>query len=163
MGSIGEQRELAAGILVGRIRNLQATYESEHAALVNWGHWSADRRGIFPTQAPPGIWDEFKRDENEAYGEVAEDELPELTDEAKTRKAEHLPTPEYDERKAVELDERIHGHGGLPVDFRHALRAAYVTREIPEHQFPREAGCTDDAFCERLESCLLFVGRFVDK
>lgn len=160
MASQREQQELAASVLIGRIRGLQELHHEAHAALRNWGHWSADRRGIFPTQAPPGIWDEFKRDENEAYGD---EQPPAVTAEAATAKAEHLPTPEYDERKAVELDERIHGAGGLPTDFRHALRTAYVSREVPEEQFPRLSGCGDDAFCERLESCLLFVGRYVSE
>lgn len=159
MASQQERHALAVGMLVGRIRGLQSIHHAAHQALVNWGHWSADRRGIFPTMAPPVMWTQFKPDEREDYGE---EQAPAVTSEAKEAKAEAAPRAEYDEKSAVALDERLHGHGGLPVDMRIALRVAYVSREVPEEQFPRFAGCGEDAFCERLENCLLFVGRFME-
>lgn len=159
MASQREQQALAVGILVGRIRTLQAIHSEAHKALINWGDWSADRRGIFPILAPPEMWDQFKRDEREDYGE---EQAPAVTPEASTPKAERAPLRGYDERAGLALDERIHAAGGLPVEMRRAIRTAYVTREVPEEQFPRFAGCSEDAFCERLEACLLFVGRFVD-
>lgn len=160
MASQREQQALAVSILIGRIRTLQSMYWDAHQALTNWGHWSADRRGIFPTQAPPAMWDQFKRDEREDYGD---EQPPAVTAEAALPKAEAAPRPEYDERSAVALDERIHGYGGLPLEMRVAMRVAYVSREVPEEQFPRFTGCSEDGFCERLEHCLRFVGRFMEK
>lgn len=158
MASQREQQELAVGILIGRIRGLQAAHREAHAALTNWGHWSADRRGIFPVLKPPSVWDQFKRDERDDYGE---EQAAAVSAEKQKPKAEGIPRPEYNERQAVDLDERIHHPGGLATEMRYTLRAAYVTKEVPEHQFPRMVGCSDDAFCERLEACLSFVARFV--
>lgn len=160
MATQQEREALAVGVFVGRVRALQAMHFAAHQALVNWGHWSADRRGIFPTMAPPAMWDQFKRDENESWGEEP-DKLPEQTGEAAIRKAEAAPRAEYDEKTAVMLDERLHGYGGLSTMVREALHVAYVSREIPEQQFPRLAGCTEDAFCERLSEALGFVERFL--
>lgn len=158
MASEREQRALAVGVLIGRIRAIQDAHGTAHRALINWGRWSADRRGIFPTLAPPAMWDQFKRDEREDYGEEQE---PAVSIEKQPAKAEAPPMPEYNEREAVEIDERIHGYGGLSAEVRLAIRTAYATREVPEEQFPRLSGCGDDAFCERLAECLSFVGRFV--
>lgn len=138
-----------------RIRGLQGIYEKEHRALVEWGLWSLDRRGIFPTLKPPSVWDQFKRSEVEAWGDAPENH------EGPAEKAELLPRVGYNERMGLMIDERIHGVGGLPDYVRLAMRVAYVTREVPEDQFPRLAGCSLDAYCERLEHALRFVGRFL--
>lgn len=145
-------------VFSARLRGLQAIYNSSHAALVNWGRWSRDRYKIFPRVAAPSLWDQFKRDENDEYGEVTPD--IEVSDEAPV-KAEAAEMEEYSERDGTLLDERLHGPGGLCCELRYALRAAYVTREVPDEQFPRLAGCSEDAFLERMESSLMFVQRFV--
>jgi hypothetical protein len=143
-------------LLTARIRGLQAIYATEHARLVNWGNWSWDRRGIFPTLAPPSLWNQFKRNENEDYGEEQE-KVP--ADEAP--KTEPLPPRPYEELPAVILDERLHAAGGPAQFVRHVAKVAYVSREVPEEQFARLSGCSEDAFCERLEALLVFVRRFV--
>ena len=143
-----------------RIRALQAMYPEAHLSLRNWGIWSADRRGIFPTLTKPGLWDQFKRSELDEYGEVKDDKetnVVPIRQEVKSEAAERLP---YDERTGCALDERIHSAGGLPLEVRIALRVAYVSRETPENQFPRFSGCGIDAFCERLEMALRFAARF---
>ncbi len=147
----------AAEIFTARIRALQGIYAAAHGALRNWGAWSRDRRGIYPTMAPPGMWAQYKPDEGEEYGDEIEGPLL-VTVPVKAEGPDHEP---YDEKTALILDERMHGAGGLSQMLRESMKIAYVTLEVPEQQFPRLAGCTDDAFCERLEGCLLFVGRFV--
>lgn len=142
-----------------RIRALQAMYSVEHLALVNWGLWSMDRSGLFPTVSRPSVWDQFKRSEGDDYGEEKDHaERIQYPGPAKSEAPEREP---YDERAAVILDERMHHPGGLAVHVREAIRVAYVSREVPDEQFPRLTGCSVDAFCERLEGALLFVGRFV--
>lgn len=153
-----EQKALAEGILVGRIRNLQDLHSTAHRALTNWGHWSVDRSDIYPRLKPPSLWDQFKRDENDPYGD---EQAPAVSVEQQPAKAEAAEKQPYDERQALLVDARIHGYGGLPVEVRYTLKAAYVSREIPESQFPRAAGCGEDAFCERLENALLFVSRYI--
>lgn len=144
-------------ILTARIRALQAMFWDAHAALREWGAWSMDRRGIYPVLSPPSVWDQFKRSEVEDYGEET-DHAQVVTTPVKAEGPDHEV---YDEKLAVLLDERIHGPGGMPLHQREAIRLAYATREVPEYQFPRFAGCNLDAFCERLEGALVFVGRFI--
>jgi hypothetical protein len=103
------------------------------------------------------MWEQFKRDENEDYG----DERPLEERQDAPVKAEAAERPEYDEKLAILLDERIHGYGGLPEFQRLAIRMAYVSSEVPEYQFPVHCGCPLDAYCERLEASLRFVGRFI--
>lgn len=162
MATQRERQAIAAGVFIGRVRSIQSAHYRAHAALTNWGDWSADRKGIYPRLKPPSVWDQFKRDENEEYGEVKpEDERgPAVAIQREPPKAEAAEKKAYNELEAIQLDERIHGYGGLPVEIRHALRAAYVTREVPEEQFPAASGCSEDAFCERLTAALDFVGRF---
>lgn len=145
-------------ILALRIRGIQGKHLRAHQALVNWGDWSADKRGIFPNMKPPPVWNQFARSKVDEWGE--EDHKIPIQLNAGLPKPEPRETSPYDERTALQIDERIHGYGGLGEYQRHALRAAYVTREIPEDQFPKACGCNDDAFCERLEDALAFVGRF---
>jgi hypothetical protein len=147
----------AAEIFTARIRALQGIYAAAHGALRNWGAWSRDLRGLKPTVAPPGMWSQYKPTEADDYGDEMVGPVL-VTVPAKSEGPDHEL---YDERTALILDERMHGPGGLPQMMREAMKIAYVTLEVPEQQFPRLAGCNDDAFCERLETCLLFVGRFV--
>ena len=141
-----------------RIRALQAMYPEAHQALSNWGAWSMDLRKVYPEEiAAPAIWGQGKHDENEAYGDWtgAPIKLP----------VDPIPIPAdrkpYDERPAVILDERMHGPGGLSSTIMLVARTAYINHDIPEEQFPKLSGCTEDALCERLESLLRFVARFI--
>lgn len=145
-------------MLTLRVRALQEIYADSHAALIHWGDWSWDRRGIFPTLAPPAMWDQYQNNENDR---LEDDELPIPIQLPVKAKAEPAPTRDYNERIAVALDERMHGPGGLPDYIRLVARTAYVSREIPEQQFAKLCGCTDDAFCERLEALYVFARRFV--
>lgn len=143
---------------IARVRMIQSLYPEAHAALVGWGRWSADRRGIFPqAYKRPAVWDQFKQSEAGDFGEEGEARKVVVPFAVKAEGPDRLP---YDERSALILDERIHHPGGLSVEVRHTIRAAYVTREIPEDQFPRAAGCSEQAFCERLEAALIFARRF---
>ena len=143
-----------------RIRGLQDHYPKEHHAFRNWGAWSSDRRGIFPKEKPGPLGGMFDRGgcDPEGWGEESERTNNVILLPQKAERAERIP---YDEKSAVLLDERIHSAGGLNVEVRKVIRVAYVTREIPEDQFPRFAGCLIDAYCERLEAALLFARRFV--
>lgn len=146
-----------------RVRALQALYQKEHEALIEWGLWSLDRRGIYPTLTNPSMWEQFKRDGSEGYG--AEKKLePGEEDEANAVylevKAERVEQQEYDEKLAIRLDELI--HEGLSEMVRQAIKTAYATREVPEYQFPMFSNCsTMDQYCERLELSLLFVKRWL--
>ncbi len=142
-----------------RVRALQDMYHQAHQALICWGAWSRDRRGIFPAEiACPSLWDNFKRDETDAYGDedAAPAEVPHET--AKAERADEEP---YNELQGRSLDERLHWPGGPNQEIRRVLRIVYVMRDTHESLYPRAAGCSHDAFCERLESGLLFAGRFV--
>lgn len=154
-------REIAAA----RIRALQGLHADAHAALLNWGAWSRDRRGIFPALAAPAMWDQFRRDGTEGYAEEGEGVKPGDTEPVETppAKAEAAEREPYQELPARILDERMHGPGGLGNEIRRALRIAYVSVDIPEYQFPHLSSCggSVDRYCERLEEALRFVGRFV--
>ena len=157
--NLSDSRAAEDALFTERVRLLQAIYPKEHAALICWGAWSRDRRGIFPKDiAPPKVWDQFKRDENEAWGDEDAAKLePETDAEVKAERAEDDP---YNELQGHQLDERIHGYGGLWQEVRIALRVVYVRRDIHEIQYPRAAGCGQDALLERLAEGLKFVGRF---
>ena len=136
-----------------RVRGLQGLYPDAHLALVNWGLWSRDRAGIFPIDARPSVWDQFKADENEAYGAEPEES------QGPAEKAERAESDPYNELQGAILDERINSQM-LSRDVSRVLVVAYVWT-IPEYQMPARAGCLPDHFCERLEGGLRFVGRFV--
>jgi hypothetical protein len=143
-----------------RVRGLQAIYPEAHAALLNWANWSRDRSGIFPRGVtPPSIWNEYDQEGagKDGWGEEQEQMPPAEDVPVKAEAAEKLP---YDEKAGTILDERLHGPGGLGSDWRLVLKIAYVSRDLPESQFPRACGCPPHAFAERLESCLMFVSRF---
>lgn len=153
-------RTIDCDLETARIRGLQAIYAKAHGALISWGRWSMDRRGIFPREAKPSL--NYNRDEKEDYGEETFPDEERLARIASTpirsSPADRLP---YDEKTALVLDERIHHPGGLGVEVRRCLRIAYATREIPESQFSQRSGCLPHIFCERLEEALRFVGRFI--
>lgn len=143
------------------VRALQAIHSEAHEALLNWGRWSRDLKRVFP----PGIPESptFREATPSKFGDFADDsDLLRVEVVAQTEtKAERSEEEPYDERSGALLDERIHGYGGLPIFIREVLKAAYVSREVPEEQFHRMAGCSRDAFRERLEAGLIFVRRFV--
>jgi hypothetical protein len=144
--------------IVIRIRSLQERYSTEHLALVNWGAWSRDRKTIGPRDSKPHIWQEAVQSKFDDYGEdhaIPAERLAQA--DAKSERPEEDP---YNEREGALLDERMHGPGGMPLYLRQLLRVAYVSREVPEYQFPRACGCLPDTFCEGLESALVFVSRF---
>jgi hypothetical protein len=141
-----------------RIRALQNDYPEAHAALLNWARWSRDCPPIGRGIAPPALWDQFKADENEEYG--GNHEIPAERLAQADAKAEAPEKEPYNEKEAALLDDRIHGPGGLPVYLKELLRIAYVSRAVHESQFPHKYGCSEDAFRERLEEALRFVGRF---
>lgn len=138
-----------------RVRLRQADYPEGHKALINWGLWSRDRAGIFPIDARPSIWDQFKADENEAWGDT-----PEVA-AGPAEKPERADDDPYDELAGSTMDERLHAPGGPGYEIRLALRVIYVHRAIPEYQYAARAGCSPDALCERLEAGLRFAERFV--
>lgn len=148
------------------VREVQGMYPKEHQALENWGRWSRDLRGVYPADIKPSrIYSEANREDwdKDGYGDVA------LTDEMKERllagdrKAERPEEEPHDPKTAAALDERIHGQGGLPDYLRSILRTAYVTREVPEHQFHKLCNppCMPATFRERLEDCLIWTGRLI--
>jgi hypothetical protein len=146
---------------VERIRGIQARFALAHAALTNWGAWSRDRYNIGPKDSRTKVFEQYVHDETEAYGEVEQGEATRAADIApELRKAEFDDPEPHDEKAGAILDERLHSNSGLCADIRRIIRVAYVTREVPENQFHRLSGCSEDAFCERLEVALQFVRRF---
>lgn len=146
----------AQDILVAQIRGLQSIYPEAHAALVNWGRYSLDRRGIFPGDIkPPATFDQYRASD---YDEVPlqKDIEPPASGPVKSEGPEYQP---YDEKAAIVLCERIHS-GMLNEDVCLVIKTAYVSHDTPEYQWPTFCGCSDDAFRERLETALLFVSRF---
>ena len=140
-----------------RVRALQAIYPESHIALVNWGMWSRDRRGIFTVDVlPPPTWNEATSGLPEGYADAGEKQDDGLA--AKSERAEDEP---YDELRGHILDERLHHPGGPAQLIREALSVAYVRRDIHEAQYPRAAGCIQDQFLERLEAGLQFASRFL--
>jgi hypothetical protein len=144
------------------IRAIQGLYPTAHQALMNWGRWSRDRRGIFPSENPPpsAIYDAINRSEwdKDGYGEVEADAERLAVDD---RKAERADTEPYDELKGYELDVRIHAARDMPEYFKSVLRVAYVTAEVPEDQFHKLCGyyCTAAQFREYLAQALAWVER----
>lgn len=147
-----DQQELEAI----RIRALQDRFPVEHEALLNWGAWSRDRKGMYPALSQPKMFEQYVHDETEGYGEESE---PAYTENVVMVKAEREEET-YDEKSAIALDERI--HQGLAEYLRIALRTAYVDGGPREGRYYVYANCpTPDAFLERLQAGLAYVGRFV--
>lgn len=152
-------------VFPARIRGLQAIYQPAHTALINWGAWSRDRAGIFPAGiVSPTIWDAgaaFGQEEEQVLmQEKGWGEAEAVEGAAGIEKAEREHDP-YSELAGSILDERLHSPGGPNQEIRRVLRIVYVLRDTHESLYPRAAGCGHDAFCERLETGLLFCGRFV--
>jgi hypothetical protein len=140
-------------ILVGRIRAIQAAHPEAHEALKNWGRWSRDLNGVFPTLAGPGIWNLADTDKFDDFGDEQPRPRLRLVDQAKS---ERLEEPKADERSAKQLDELIH-KPAFPAIWRKVLRAAYVTAESPEYQFPALSTTSEDDFCMFLDGVLAHV------
>ena len=146
-------------IFPARVRAMQAIYPESHLALVNWGIYSRTRYWPGPVDARPSIWNEFKADENEAYGDPAD--APRIAEQTLPAKSERAEEEEYSERDGQSLCERLHGPGGPGIDIVRVLHTAYVRRDIHESQYTGASGCGQDAFCERLEAGLRFASRFL--
>jgi hypothetical protein len=151
-----------SALITQAIRDLQARYYTAHAALANWGRWSRDRRGIYPPGVvPPAIWNDAPVSKWEIEEEPDYDPYKKILIVAE--KGDRLEEEDYDEKTAVMLDERIHGHGGLSESLRSALEVAYVTRYTPEDRMHKLTSppTTASGFRERLSACLVYVSRFV--
>ena len=148
-----------ADLFPARVRGLQAIYPEAHRALVDWGVWSRTLVGFERGIGRQGVWFQGKADENEAYGELeAEGEIQIVEAPACQERLDEEPE---DGKRCYLLDERMHRPGGLGTEVRNALKIAYIKRYIPEFQYPRAAGCSPDAFCERIEEGLRFARRFI--
>lgn len=134
-------------IFNGQIREIQARYPLAHEALRNWGLWSRETGGIFPSLAKPG-WTEFYKPDGDGYGEA--EAIPDPTE---TVKAERVEAPRSDERSGMEVDIRIHALH-FPTIWRRVLRAAYVTVEIPEYECPRAARVGYQGYVTFLDAAL---------
>ena len=137
-------------IFRGQVREIQTHYPAAHAALRNWGRWSRELHGIFPQIAQPG-WTEFYRAPQEwAEDPVALAPLPAAPQNARSERDRE---ERADERSGVELDIRVHALH-FPTIWRRVLRAAYVTIEVPEDQFPTIAKVGAQGFLTFLDSAL---------
>lgn len=157
-----------ADLFPARVRGLQAIYPEAHLALLNWGAWSRH-----DSERPQGIHSPtfYESAKIEEWGEKDDEDVV-VVETSGPAKADARDEEPYNVTSGGDLDSRIHGAGGLPDFVRLVLRVAYVYT-VPEAQYVREAkaigwrwqlndaGCNEDAFCERLEAGLRFVGRFV--
>lgn len=146
-------------IYAQQVRDIQASCPVAHAALKNWALWSRELQGVFPTLSPPGIWDLAKpgdpTDWVEAPADIQRVEQTEV-------KPERLEKPQTaDARLGEEIDIRIHALH-FPTIWRRCVRAAYLTREIPEYQMPREARVGHNGFLVFIDGALRYVDRMLD-
>ena len=139
-------------VLTGRIRAIQSAYPEAHEALTNWGIWCRDLRGIHPGLASPGLWKSANVDQWGAEGWGDEQE-PSKRLHVGPIKGERLEEGKADEKAATELDVRIHADN-FPPAWRKILKAAYVTAQVPEHQFPAVAGIGEETFLLFLDGAL---------
>lgn len=124
-------------IYAAQVREIQAAFAVAHKALVQWGIWSRQRGGIFPSLAPPSMWEMYApSDADKREWVEASDQL--IVVPQTEVKAEAANDDACDEKLAEEMDVLIH-ELEFPAVWRKCLSAAYVSREIPEYQFPREA------------------------
>lgn len=157
----GMKRAEAAELFTAEVRALQGIYPDGHKRLRNWGAWSRDRSGIFPTLSPPGLWAEAicsKFDDFADEGDLkkAEEDKRYVT-QTGDGKSERAETEPYDEKEANELDDFLHKR--FPWNVRKCLMVAYVTLELPENQFPHHACCTHPTFLANLSLVLSEVER----
>lgn len=145
-----------------RIRQLQADHEDAHRAMLNWGRWAGDRRGVFPGSNPKcSLGPFFKPQAGEVYGEGDVNARPEKVTPLEPFRGQPRERIPYDAKAAVILDERLCG-GLISLEVMWAIRTAYVSREIPENQFYALSNCsTPDQFLERLGTALRYVRRFL--
>lgn len=137
-------------IFTAEVRAIQGLYPLGHSKLRNWGAWSRDRSGIFPSLSPPGLWEQCVVSK---FGDFADarDE-PDRVEPEEPAKAERAETEPYDEKSAEELDELLHRE--FPYKIRKCLLVAYVTVSVPEGQFPALSCCTHADFLARLAQVL---------
>lgn len=144
------------------VREVQGMYPKEHQALINWGRWSRDRRGIYPAGVTaPSIWQDAPTSKWE-FDDDPEEYSPHIPIVA-AAKGDRPEGEDYDEKSAVALDERIHGYGGLNETMRSVLEVAYLTRSVQENRFHKLCNppCQPATYRERLEDCLIFVSRWI--
>lgn len=144
-------------LFTAQVRGLQSLYPTAHRALTNWGLWSMDRAGIFPSLSAPSMWDQAIHSKFGDFADEADDRAGYA--EQTEFKAERIEQEPFDEKSANELDEWLHEGCGtederFPWSIRRCLIVAYVTREVPERDFPRLSKCGHDDFLARLESVL---------
>jgi hypothetical protein len=150
-----------AAIESQRIRDLQGRFHAEHLALLNWGIWSRDVRGIYPSIARCLIFDNFIHDDTEGWGDCSNEGNDRSQIENTPAKAERSEEEPYDEKSALELNDRINAPQ-LSECLKRVLRTAYVDGGSAEHRWYVYADCsTPDAFLERLEASLNYVRRWV--
>lgn len=155
-------------VFPARIRALQAIYPEGHQALLNWGAWSRNDQQRPQGIRSPSLYEGAKTDE---WGDMSDEDVV-VVESPEPAKAEAREKEIYDVGRGADLDIRMHSPGGLPDYVRLVMRVVYVF-DGPEFQYVREAkaigrrwqladaGCTEDAFCERLEAGLAFASRFV--
>lgn len=145
-----------------RVRDMQGRYSKEHRALVNFGRWCGDRRGVFPKQPACNLGPHYKPDTTDAEGYGDTEQAPQKVEPLEPRRPIPCDRLPYDEKTALILSDRMHQAGGLSKEVLRSVKVAYVTREVPEEQFWKMAGCSHpDHFLERLETALRFVARFI--
>lgn len=145
-----------------RVREIQSNHPHAHQALVNWGLWSRERGGIFPTLALTALWDMAQPGDPNDWAEPPEE--IERVEQAEV-KAEAANEPMANEKQAAELDAFIHD-AEFPAIWRKCLAAAYF-RRVPEYQLPREATSLpphrgrigDETFLEQLSRALQEIER----
>ena len=141
-------------LVTAQIRALQGIYQEPHDAYENWGAWCRDRC-IGPRMARQHLLDQHDGD-TEGYGEEG------VPIETQAPAKMERPQETYDEKSAAILDERIHSPGGLSVEVRRALRAAYVDGGPVEAKWYVYAGCAVPGhLLERLETAYKFARRFL--
>ena len=167
--NLSDSRAAEDALFTERVRSLLESRQKEYAELVNWGVWCRDDPQRPQGIRPPKVWDQVKHDETEEWGDKDDAEVVAESDEP--AKAEAREKKHYNAARAAQLDERMHGPGGLPDYIRLVLRVVFVYQSH-EAQYVREArslewrwqvenaGCTQDALLERLAEGLKFVGRF---
>lgn len=149
-------------IFAGQVREIQDAFPIAHKALKQWGIWSRQRGGIFPRLAPPSLWDMAKPGDANDWVEADDIGLPIV--EQREIKAEAVGDEPCDEKMGEALDVMLHALE-FPVVWRRCLSAAYVSRETPEYQFPREATLarpresriSHDNFLQFLDGALQFI------
>ena len=142
-------------IFAGQVRGIQSAFPLAHEALVNWGRWSRELQGLFPTISRPSIWDEAAPGDPTDWTEEGDIGLGIV--EQREIKAEGPEKIESDEKAGTELDVLIHDYPNFPAIWRVVLKAAYFTREIPEYQFPREARVKPDSYLTFLDGALRHI------